>query len=934
MLYGRDAELAVVDALLDTVRSGGSGALVLRGEPGIGKTALLDHAAAAPGVRVLRGQGIASEAELPFAGLHLLLRPVLDRVDALPAVQAGALRGALGLAPAATPDPFLVGLAVLSLLSEAAEPRPLVVLVDDLQWLDRVSAEALLFAARRLDADAVALLFAARDEVAAPGVPELRLDRLDPAASATLLAARAADLRRGTREWVLAEAAGNPLALIEMPAALAEFADRPGTPPLPDRLRDAFEAQVRRLPEPARTALLVAALDDTGRLDVVLRAATRLGATVDDLDAGGLVRTAADGTIAFRHPLVRAAVVHDAPLSQRFAVHGALAAALDGPADADRRAWHLASATTGPDEQVAAELERTAAWAGERSGHAAAAAAYQRSAELTADPPARLRRLVLAAEAAAEAGDLDRAESLAAAADRSDITDPELLTRLTTARAAMSFSRGSPRTAYRQLVRGAAAVSGTDPQRAAMMLIEAVHNAWYSGERELADAAARLRALHLDAADPIAPLSHLTAHAIAPILSSPAGEPGSPPDSRPDPGSEPQTDSRPGPEPKTGPGLRAGSQPDPAVLVAAARQAADDPATASMIAAVCLILGQDSVTIELADEQTELARRQGRIGWLPHTMFYLACGQFFGGWHREARATVAEAVAIARDTDQPQWVDRLAEARAYLAAVAGEEQDCRELTDRALAVSAGRDPAWHATWAYWARGLLDLGLGRAEQALSHLLMLAEGRARFYIPATRSTPDLVEAAVRAGRPDAAAEAFTQYQRWARHARRPWIDAVVLRCRALFGPDADAGTGYEAALDRHRSANRPFETARTALLYGEWLRRARRRTEARAHLTAALGTFEGVGAAPWAARARTELGATGAVAPEQPVTGALAALTPQERQIVRLAATGLSNKDIAAQLFLSPRTVGYHLYKAYPKLGIVSRAELAGVLAYST
>jgi DNA-binding CsgD family transcriptional regulator len=364
----------------------------------------------------------------------------------------------------------------------------------------------------------------------------------------------------------------------------------------------------------------------------------------------------------------------------------------------------------------------------------------------------------------------------------------------------------------------------------------------------------------------------------------------------------------------------------PGAMIAAARTAANEPGVAILVAAIGLIVGQEAVTIELAEEQVELARRQGRVGWLPQALFYLGCGRQFAGWHAEASAAVAEGLAIAGDTDQRQWVHRLGEPLAYLAAVAGDEEECRRITDRALADVAAGDPVWQVPWVHAALGLLDLGHGRAESALTWLAPLADGRSRFHIPATRSTPDLVEAAVRAGRPEAAAEAFAHYQRWAGHARQPWIDAIVRRCEALLGPDETAGESYAAALSAYRRINRPFDEARTALLYGEWLRRARRQADARIHLSTALDGFDKLGATPWAARARTELGATGIPAAQRP-TGLAVRLTPQELQIVRLAARGLSNKDIATHLFLSARTVGYHLYKAYPKLGVLSRAELA-------
>ena len=897
MLYGRDTEQAVLRELLDGVRSGGSGALVVCGDPGIGKTALLAHAETA-GLRVLRSFGVESEAELPYAGLHLLLHPVLDRLDALPAVQAQALRGALGLASTGAPDQFLVGLAVLSLLSELADDGPVLVVVDDAQWLDRASGEALLFAARRLGAEPVGVLFAARTGgFPAPGVPELSLRGLAPADAAALLAEHATGLDAGARHRVLAEAVGNPLALIELPTAAVS-----GGAALTDRLRDAFQAQVRTLPDAVRTLLEVAAADDTGDLGVVLRAGGTLGAGAAELDAAvraGLVTS--EDRLSFRHPLVRAAVWHGTPPGRRIAVHAALATALDRPADADRRAWHLASATTGTDEQVAAELERTAAWAGERSGHAAAAAAYERAAQLSAEPAAHLRRLTLAAEAAAEAGDLDRSDALAAGAQRLGTGDPASAARLTSVRAAAEFWRGAPPPAHERLLRGAARVAGTDQHLALSMLVEALHVGWYAGERQLSESVARLRSA-LIPGDPLTPLARLLIHAGTPIVGAAEGDD--------------ETDWA-----------------APGAMAAAVHTAEKEPGTAILVAGLGLILGQEAVTIELAEEQVELARRQGRVGWLPQALFYLACGRQFTGWQVEAAAAAEEGLAIARDIDQRQWIDRLGEPRAYLAAVAGDEDECRRITDQALAGIAGGDPAWRVPWVHAALGLLELGHGRAESALTWLTPLAEGRARFHIPATRSTPDLVEAAVRAGRPETAAGAFTQYQRWAAHARQPWIDAVVLRCQALLGPDEAAGESYAAALAAYRRLNRPFDEARTALLYGEWLRRARRRMEARTHLSAALDGFDKLGAAPWSARARAELGATGSPAPESP-TGLAARLTPQELQIVRLAARGLSNKDIAAQLFLSHRTVGYHLYKAYPKLGVMSRAELTDLDLQST
>ncbi|HEV2284901.1 MAG TPA: AAA family ATPase, partial [Steroidobacteraceae bacterium] len=386
MLYGRDRELAVIGKLLEECRDGRSGALVLRGDPGIGKTALLDYAAdlaaeesPAASMRVLRGGGIESEIELPFAGLHLLLRPVLDRSRALPEPQRRALEGAFGFAAApAAADRLLVGLAVLSLLSELAEDGPLLCLVDDAQWLDRESAQALLFAARRLDAEGVCLLFAARDgepSFDTPGIEDVRISELEPSAAAALLSERAGQLDPGARYRVLAEARGNPLALCELPAAVtaARGDSAVGVVPLTGRLSDAFTAQARRLPERTVTLLRLIAADTTVDLGILLRAATVCGAGLEDLEPAErarLVTTGRDpsGTVAFRHPLVRAAIWDEAPIGARVAAHRALAQCLDRPEDADRRAWHLAAAATGPDEEIAAELERTAVRAADRAG--------------------------------------------------------------------------------------------------------------------------------------------------------------------------------------------------------------------------------------------------------------------------------------------------------------------------------------------------------------------------------------------------------------------------------------------------------------------------------------------------------------------------------------------------------------------------------------
>lgn len=899
-LHGRKSEQDVIAELLAGARTGASSSLVLRGEPGIGKTALLDHAAAAAGdVRLVRGTGVEFEAELPFSGLQLLLRPALDSLAALPRPQREALEAAFGLRQAAVPEPMLVGLAVLSLLAEHATGTGLLCLVDDAQWLDRASRDALLFAARRLHAEGVVMIFAVRDgegSFPAAGLPELRLAGLTPEAASALLDRH--PLAPALRYRVLAEAGGNPLALLELPVALAAeggSAFSPGALPLTSRLRLAFHGQVSRLPEACQTLLLVAAADETGELAVILRAAAALGATVEDLSpaerAGLVLRGDADGTaLRFRHPLIRAAVHQRAPLGQRLAVHRALAAALDSPEHADRRAWHLAAAATGADEEAAAALEGTAARARDRSGHGAAAAAYERAARLSPEPAARARLEALAAEAALEAGDVERARALGDRAARRLDEIPAMSARIAQVRALADFWQGSYPSAHRLLLDGAGLVRDTDPGQAAVLLVQAVHTSWYLGERQLSATLDLLSALPLDDADPLAPVGPYLAH-LAPGRAEP---------------------------PPLGDTLaamrRRGRVPDQVLMI---------------LCGAALALGQDADAYELATALTAEHRARGGAGRLPTALFFTAEGEVFTGRHLDALATATEALGLARDTGQQQWVSQFSSVLAHLDAARGDEASCLRNAEAGLASATAGALSPGAPWAHWSLGLLDLGLGRAEAALARFERLTREPMRHHICATRSTPDLVESAVRVGAPERAAEPLARFERWAGSVRQPWADALVLRCRALLADDDQAETCYTEALELHDREGRAVEHARTALLYGEWLRRARRKAEARRSLTDALEVFDRLGMRPWAERARGELTATGARDPSpRAAEGVAAGLTPQELQIVRLAARGLSNRDIAAQLFLSHRTVGYHLYKAYPKLGVVSRGELKG------
>ncbi|MFC9971585.1 ATP-binding protein [Spirillospora sp. NPDC127200] len=910
MLHGRDAELATLDRLLQLARAGRSGVLVLRGEAGIGKTALLDHAAAsAADMRVLRATGVEYESALPYAGLHLLLRRHLDRVDALPERQARALRDALALGDgAASPgDRFLVGLAVLTLLSDLAEERPLLCVVDDAHWLDSATAEALLFAVRRLEAEPIVVLLAVRDSdgpaadapaFAASGLPELRLAGLPEDAAAGLLAERAAELPRHVRHEILTAAMGNPLALVELPTARPEAAGGPSA--TYTRIRAAFADRVAALPAPTRTLLLVAAADSRGEVPVVLGAAARLGAGVADLEPAerrGLVASV-EGRLEFRHPLLRAAVYENAPLADRLAAHRALAEAHRDGGDACGRAWHLANAATGPNEEAAAVLEQVAAeHAG--GGNAAMSGMYARAADLSADPADRGRRLALAAHAAADGGLPEQAVEYAARAAR-HVADPVLRADLVLIRATLADEQDRAGEAARLLAETAAEVVRDDPRTAGYLMFQAgsaAANAGdYAGLARLADRAEELGAGN--------------AHLVRALVRLFAGQ---------------------------NPLERA----DPSDGVAALRELIASGAAClgprDMLRAALwhVMIADIAGAHAFVEPLVRRFREDGAIGLLSPALMVLARAQLMLGHPREALTSATEGMRIAADTGQHRVRVYHATVLALLAAMRGEEARVAELTAEPLA----RDVPPSNVHAAGALSLLDLGLGRHDAALDRLLGVVSGANRQG--SIGSLPDLVEAAVRAGRAGEGRQAAGWYREWAAQVGQPWTEAVALRCAALVAADGDAVGGeagelYARAVERHRhDGGMPFERARTELLYGEWLRRARRRNDARASLRSALEIFERLGAAPWAERARTELRAAGestaggsADAPPQDV---FAALTPQELQVVRLAAAGLSNREIGAQLFLSPRTVGYHLYKVYPKLGVTSRGELARLVA---
>jgi DNA-binding NarL/FixJ family response regulator len=912
-LYGRAAEERAITGVLARARAGRSGVLVVRGEAGIGKTALLEHAAreAAADMRVMRCSGAETEAELPFAGLHLFLRPVLGRLGDLPAQQADALRGAFALPGAArkgADDRFMVGLGVLTLLSELAEGGPLLCLIDDAQWLDRASADALLFAARRLDADGIAMLFAARDDggaFAVPGLAELRLGGLTDEAATELLTAHAGELEPRVRDRIMQEAAGNPLALIELPAVLTPEQRGSGLTPLAfhigtvspaGRVHDAYRDRLRSLPEPAQAMLLLAAADDTADLVTVTRAAGVLGYSPADLmpaESANLV-SVGEGGITFRHPLLRAAAYHSATLSLKLAAHRALAQVLDGAENVDRRAWHRAAASVGPDDEVATELEHAAERARMRTGYAAASSAYARAAQLTAGREDRARRLVSAAEAAVDAGHLERAREFAAQATRFG-SDPSVLARAARIRAALEFDQGSPRAAHDILVAAAGSIAAEEPGAAASMLIEAVRNALFAGDPALAqEAVSQLGAMSLPEGAPPPPFIGALA-GLADLLAV-----------------NPMRGI-----PRILGWLRA-SPPAPVAITS----------DRFLAAALALLAGDDAATYERTTSLTADCREQGAIGLLPMALHGLSIAQIQRGRYRDAADSAGEGLRLAEDTGQWARAWHLRAILSWVAAVAGDGDRCRSLAGESVGYAVRHEFALAAAWGDWALGLLDLGSGAAGAALGRFESAPERGTYHPMLARLYAPDQVEAAVRVGEPDRAREPAARFEQWAVATGQPWAAAVAARCHALLSSDGDAERHFAEAVRLHDLGGKPFEHARTRLAYGEWLRRERRRVDARLQLGAALEMFSELGAAPWAERARAELRATGApVTAGADAAGPVSRLTAQELQVVRLAALGKSNREIAAQLFLSPRTVGYHLYKAYPKLGIGSRAELA-------
>ncbi|MGW0804722.1 AAA family ATPase [Nonomuraea sp. NPDC002799] len=903
-LFGREREVERLEGLVDRVHERGD-ALVVRGVPGIGKSALLTVAterAEAREVMVAGASGVQSETHLPFAGLHQLLRPMLGAADQLPARQRQALLGAFGMAEVADPEPFLVALAVLNLLGDAAALRPLLIVVDDVQWLDRPTTEVLGFVARRLRSDRIVLLMALRDgyptSLDGSDVPELRLGGLDPAAAEALLDAQAAGLSVGIRWRVLSEAAGNPLALVELPLALdaGTVTAEVGILPLTARLEQAFAVRLAELPPHTRGLLLVAAANDGHDLADALaggRIVTRTELTAEALapavDAG-LVELH-EQALRFRHPLVRSAIYQKAGRTDRLAAHAALAR-VHGR-DPDRRAWHRAAAIAHRDESVATELEQVAARARQRGAIPVAVTALRRAAEVSEEPAAGARRLLTAAELAFELGRGDQAAELLA------LAKPSVFGELPRARVVWLGE-----------VLGEGRNEGLARVRRLMMTAEVAQAA---GDRELALTFVRAAAIRCWWSDPgweqrrrvIALAERLAAGDDDPELLVTLATAGA---------------------------VERGA--DVIERLTKVRDTRLDGAVTRLLGLAASTVGAfdlvgDFMEISIADLRT-----QGRLGLLTRALSTQVWRQIFCGDWAGALLVAEEAERLARETAQPRRQASALGMLALLAGLRGEEERGLALAaegERVLgtvAISSAVAVIEHA------RGVIALCAGRYDDAFGHLWRLFEpgDAAHHMIWRQWVISELAEAAVAAGRPEPARRAVAELEQVAARTPSPLLHLGLRHARALLADDADADALYRTALNADL-ARWPTARARLLLAHGMWLRRRRRIQEARVPLRAARDAFDVLGLLAWGEKARQELRAAGE-ASDLRVAPAAELLTAQELHIARLAAAGLSNREIGQQLYLSHRTVSTHLYRAFPKLGITSRTHLRDALGYTS
>jgi DNA-binding CsgD family transcriptional regulator/predicted ATPase len=913
-LVGRTAELGVLFDIVDRLRERDRArALVVRGEPGIGKTSLLAAArrrASHSGVQVLITAGAQSEADLPFSGLHQLLLPLLDRLQYLPQGQQDALACAFGLSAGAAPDRFLVGLAVLTLLSQEAEDRPVFCAVDDAQWLDQPSAQILAFVARRLSAESVVLVFAASepsDELR--GLPELEVEGLREADALELLGSVVPGrLDERVRERILAESRGNPLALLELPRGVspAQLAGGFGLATvmsearsLPCRIELSFVQRLEALPADTQLLLLVAAAEPVGDPALLWRAAERLGIASEALAPATAAELLEVGVrVRFRHPLVRSAVYRTASLAERQNAHRALAHVTDPDVDPDRRAWHRAEAAAGPDDDVALELERSAARAQVRAGLAAAAAFLERAVALTVDPALRTRRALLAARAKFEAADPDAAFELLASAEMGPLDELQRA-RLERLRVQITFARERRTDAPALLLDAAKRLEPLDAELARETYLDALTASIFAGgdcpSRGVMEAAGAVRAA------PAAPRSgpvDLLLDALATRLTEPYAA--------------------------ALPSLRRALH----ALAGGNGFGEDDlrwlwfacPVTPEPLAPE---LWDDEMWHQLATRAVGLARDAGALSVLPMALSYRACVHVHAGEFAAASALIEEADAISVATGNAP----LRYTSLLLVAWRGQETAALNVIESDIRDATARGEGRALRFARYVTALLYNGLGRYREAFD-AAHDACARDDLGVGGWALT-ELVEAAARSDRREIASEALRRLEERTSASGTDWALGVEARSRALLSEGEAAERLYREAIERLAGTRIRVELARARLHYGEWLRRERRRVDAREQLRHAHDAFASMGAEAFAERARRELIATSERVRKRRYENC-DELTPQEEQIARLARDGLSNPEIAAQLFLSPRTVEYHLRKVFTKLGITSRVSIPDAL----
>ncbi|WP_297739506.1 AAA family ATPase [Nocardioides sp.] len=903
VIVGREPELARLRALVAQARHGSSASVVVRGEPGVGKSALLDVLMAEThGATVLATQGLEVEAPMAFAALHRVLRPLLRWGDNLPAPQARALRVAFGEEDGLGVEPFMVGVATLSILTAAAEESLVLCVVDDAHWLDPASADALLFCARRLGADRAVMVFATRDDTDGrfnpQGIPELVLTGLDPDAARTLLGQRSdvaptADVA----ERLIIETRGNPLGLLELPSELSADQLR-GSSALPTelhltaRVERVFLERSLRLPASVQSVLLLASADDTGDVTVLRGASGTLGVDDEAFEAalGSELLSVDGGSVTVRHPLVRSAIYQAASNGRRRRSHRALAETLAGIGDPDREAWHRALAAAGPDPEVVAALELAGARALRRGAYVSALAAYERAAALSADATQRATLTFAAARAAWACGHAARSQLLLAAAAAA-ATEPILVCDIARLHGHIEVNIGSAADAHRMFVRAAHDVHHLDPARAL----------------ELAAAAAIMRTFGADSGARLAAQE---------VVASPT----------------------------------AGDQPRTLCLkrlLTAMTETAEGNWSAAVEALdLALAVGADvddrevfwnlgNAAVQLGDDEGQQrfyayalsrAREAGAATAVVYVLHRSCFGEFLAGSHVAVRSNAEEAIALATSIGQTSMTALPIAWLALLAATQGrDEYDI--LLARLEDVEARHplgimsDPVHDL--GRWARAIHAAGAGDGFGALHHFSLI-----RLPVLARMATTEHIDAAVRAGRPELAQACIDGLEPFADATRRPWALATLAYGRAMVAEQGDAEALFQDALSQHARARRPLDEARTHLGYGEWLRRSQRRLDARQHLRQALETFQDLHAEPLATRANQELRASGETARRRDPSTTVK-LTPTELKIAQLVTSGLSNKDVATQCWISPRTVAFHLRNVFSKAGVTSRGELAQV-----